>query len=79
MKSRSAIRITLLRPKVLAIWPLIGETRRANRDVEAAMRDFSTIVNGCSDSDVPIETNVADMTPVSSWQVKVSLCEAIEE
>ena len=45
MNRMSATRITRLRPRVLASWPEMGETKRAKRDVEAAMRDFSTVVS----------------------------------
>lgn len=60
------MRITRLRPWVFASWPLMGETKRAKREVEAAIRDFSTIVNGPDETEVPMETSVAEMTPVST-------------
>lgn len=43
-----------------------GDASRAKSDVEDVMTDLSTEVSSRSDSEVPIETSVADMTPVSS-------------
>jgi hypothetical protein len=45
-----------------------GETRRANRAVEDVIIDLSKAVRGRFERDGPMETRVAEMTPVSSAQ-----------
>jgi len=44
-----------------------GDANRAKRDVEDVIMDLSREVSSRSESDVPMETRVADMTPVSSY------------
>lgn len=78
MNRMSATKMTRLRPRVLASWPEIGETKRAKREVEAAMRDLSTVLSSWEESEVPIETSVADMTPVSTVNTLVGSSKAIE-
>jgi hypothetical protein len=70
MKRTSPIRITRFRPRESARRPLTGETRRAKREVDAAIKDLSSVVRGREDRDVPIETRVADITPVSSESLR---------
>ena len=43
-----------------------GDAIRANSEVDEVMMDLSREVSSRFDSDVPIETRVADITPVSS-------------
>ena len=64
MKSRSASRITRLRPRELARRPLAGETRSAKREVEAAIIDLSKVVRGREEREVLMETRVEEITPV---------------
>jgi hypothetical protein len=66
MNRMSAMRITRLRPSESASRPLRGEMSSAKSEVEAAMRDLSSVVSGREEREVLIETSVADMTPVSS-------------
>jgi hypothetical protein len=66
MKRMSAIRMTRFRPRESARRPLTGETRSAKREVDAAIKDLSSVVRAREDRDVPMETKVADITPVSS-------------
>lgn len=65
----SAIRIILLRPRRSARMPVAGETNKANSEVQHVMSDLSRVVSGRWERSLPMETRVADMTPVSS-----SLC-----
>lgn len=58
--------MTRFRPSLSAITEENGETRSANRDVDEVMTDLSSEVKGLLESDVPIETSVAETTPVSS-------------
>lgn len=60
------MRMTLLRPKRSARMPDVGETTRAKREVQAVMSDLSRVVRGREESEVPMETRVAEITPVSS-------------
>jgi hypothetical protein len=43
-----------------------GDATRAKSDVDDVMMDLSREVNSRSESDEPIDTRVADITPVSS-------------
>lgn len=70
MNARSASMTTHLRPNLSASRPESGEMRRAKRAVEDVMRDLSRTVRGCP-SEEPIETRVADITPVSSTLLKI--------
>ncbi|KFY20083.1 hypothetical protein V491_04002, partial [Pseudogymnoascus sp. VKM F-3775] len=64
-KRRSAMRMTRLRPRESARRPLMGETRRAKREVDAAIRDLSRVVREREERDVPMEMRAAEITPVS--------------
>lgn len=66
MNSKSAYSITRLRPNLSARIEERGEAMRANNDVEDVMIDLSNEVRFRSDKELPIDTRVADMTPVSS-------------
>jgi hypothetical protein len=65
MNAASAISITLFLPRVSAKIPESGEINKANKAVVDVIRDLSIVDNGCPREDL-IETNVAEMTPVSS-------------
>lgn len=43
-----------------------GETSKAKSDVEDVIIDLSSEVKARSERELPIETSVAEMTPVSS-------------
>jgi hypothetical protein len=66
MKRASATNITRLRPQESATTEAKGDTRRAKRDVHDVMMDLSSDDRGLPESDVPMDTRVADITPVSS-------------
>jgi len=66
MKSISATRMTRFRPSESARSEANGETRRANSEVHEVMMDLSSEVSALPESEVPIDTRVAEMTPVSS-------------
>lgn len=66
MKSKSASRITRLRPQASARMEDSGEAIRARSEADDVMTDLSSEVSSLSERDVPIDTRVADMTPVSS-------------
>jgi hypothetical protein len=65
-KRMSANRMTFLRPKRSAKPDESGETMSARRAVDDVMMDLSIELSARCDSESPIETRVADMTPVSS-------------
>jgi hypothetical protein len=65
-KSTSATRMTRLRPRRSARTEEKGETRRAKREVHEVMMDLSSAVRGREESEVPRETRVEEITPVSS-------------
>lgn len=69
----SARRMTFFRPKLSPSRPLAGEMARANRDVQAVMRDLSRVVRRRFERDVLTDTRVAEMTPVSSTKMLVQL------
>jgi len=69
MNSRSANRITGLRPQVSARRPEAGLASSANRAVAEVRRDLSRVVRGWEDRSVPMETRVEEMTPVLSEEV----------
>jgi len=74
MNKPSATRITLFRPSESARMEANGETRRAKNDVHEVMMDLSRELRALPEREVPIETRVADITPVSSGsQEPVSL------
>lgn len=60
------MRIMGLRPRESASWEESGVMRRAKRDVEDVMIDLSKCVRVRLERDVPRDTSVADITPVSS-------------
>lgn len=66
MNRISARSITFLRPRLSASNPLAGEIIRAKREVQAVMRDLSSVERGRLERDEPMETSVAEITPVSS-------------
>jgi hypothetical protein len=66
MKRMSASRMTFFRPKLSASRPLAGEISKAKRDVHAVIRDLSRVVRERLESDVPMDTRIAEITPVSS-------------
>lgn len=55
-----------MRPRLSARTDENGEIRRANKAVHEVMTDLSRDVRVLSDRDRPIDTSVAEMTPVSS-------------
>ncbi len=63
--------MTGFRPKKSARTEEIGEAARANREVQEVMTDLSREVNARPESEVPTETSVAEITPVSSSQLLV--------
>lgn len=73
MKRMSASRMTHFRPRRSARMPEVGETRSAKREVHAVMRDLSRVVRGRDEREEPMETSVADMTPVSSEEGEVNV------
>ena len=58
MNSRSANRITGLRPHVSARRPDVGLASSAKRAVTEVRRDLSRVVRGWEDRSVPMETRV---------------------
>lgn len=64
--------MTRLRPRESERRPLIGETMSAKREVDAAMRDLSRVVRAREEREVPMQTRVAEITPVSSIKVSIS-------
>jgi hypothetical protein len=66
--SASAHRMTRRRPREgwSASSEEKGEMRRARREVEEVMMDLSSAVRGREESEVPRETRVPEITPVSS-------------
>lgn len=66
MKRRSAHRMTRLRPSVSARTEENGEIRRAKRAVEDVMMDLSVESRSRPERPSPMDTRVAEMTPVSS-------------
>jgi hypothetical protein len=73
MKSRSAPRITFLRPSVSARTPVTGEARSAKNDVHDVMRLLSRVVRGREERSEPMETRVEDITPVLFYTSAVHL------
>ena len=73
MNSVSAKRTTRLRPRSSASEEAKGRTRRAKREVHEVMTDLSSEVSGRCERDVPMETRVALITPVSSGEEDVVL------
>jgi hypothetical protein len=73
MNAKSARRTTRFLPRLSARIPETGDTRRANRAVAEVIKDLSRVVNGWP-RELLIETNVAEITPVSSvwWGQYVS-------
>jgi hypothetical protein len=65
MKAKSANKTTTFLPNLSAKYPDTGEIKRAKRAVADVMSDLSSTVSSWP-SDEPIDTSVADMTPVSS-------------
>jgi hypothetical protein len=65
MKATSANKTTFFLPRLSARIPETGETRSAKRAVDEVMSDLSSVVSGRPRA-LPIETRVADITPVSS-------------
>jgi hypothetical protein len=65
----SATSITRFRPKASARMDEKGDTRSAKRAVEEVMIDLSVDVSSRPDRDVPMDTSVAEMTPVSSESI----------
>jgi hypothetical protein len=61
-----ATSMTFLRPSPSARSPLAGDITKAKSDVQAVMRDLSTVERGRFEREVPMETRVAEITPVSS-------------
>ena len=51
---------------------------RAKRDVQAVMRDLSIVVRRRFERDEPMDTRVAEMTPVSSTQGLVQVLQIID-
>ena len=72
-KSTSARRMTRLRPSRSARTEEKGEMRSARSEVEEVMMDLSRAVRGRAERDVPSETRVEEITPVSSVCVEVWL------
>lgn len=66
MKRISAYRMTCLRPSRSARTDEKGDIISAKSDVEDVMIDLSIEVNSRFESEGPIDTRVADTTPVSS-------------
>lgn len=66
INSESAKRTTRFRPRSSASEEAKGSTRRAKREVHDVMTDLSSEVKGREERDVPMETRVALITPVSS-------------
>lgn len=66
MKRISATRMTRLRPRESASSEANGEMSRADSEVHEVMMDLSSEVSVLPESEVPIDTRVAEMTPVSS-------------
>lgn len=64
--------MTRLRPRRSARTEDSGEARSAKREVDDVMMDLSNDVRGRPESEVPIDTSVAEMTPVSSASTMVS-------
>lgn len=64
--SRSAARITGRRPKASARTEAKGEAKSARSDVLDVMRDLSREVRRREEREGPMETSVAEITPVSS-------------
>ena len=58
--------MTCFRPNESARTEQYGVIRKAKRAVQDVMMDLSCEVKGRFDSEVSMETSVADMTPVSS-------------
>ena len=63
---RSAARITGRRPKASARTEAKGEAKSARSDVLDVMRDLSREVRRREEREGPMETSVAEITPVSS-------------
>jgi hypothetical protein len=74
MKRISATRMTLLRPSLSARRPLAGDINKAKSDVQAVMRDLSTVDRGRFEREVPMEMRVAEITPVSSELIVLANC-----
>jgi hypothetical protein len=70
MNSTSAINMTRLRPKESAMWEEKGDINRAKSAVLEVITDLSKELSSRFERDVPIDTRVADMTPVSSVYTK---------
>jgi len=66
MNRISAARMTRFRPRLSARTDANGEIRSAKREVHDVMMDLSREVRGLFDRAVPMDTRVADITPVSS-------------
>ena len=72
MKRTSARSTTRLRPRVSAREEARGEMRRAKSEVDDVIRDLSRVVRGAP-REVFMDTKVADITPVSSVRLLVSV------
>lgn len=66
IKSASAAKMTRRRPRASANTEAAGEATSAKRAVDDVMMDLSNDVKSRPERAVPIETRVAEMTPVSS-------------
>lgn len=64
VKSTSATRMTFLRPNLSARIPASGLAIRANRLVQDVTRLLSNVVRRWLERSDPIDTKVAEMTPV---------------
>lgn len=64
VKSTSATRMTFLRPNLSARIPASGLAIKANRLVQDVTRLLSNVVRGRLERSEPIDTKVAEMTPV---------------
>lgn len=58
------MRMTRLRPRVSARWPVMGLARRAKSEVLDVMRLLSRIVRERWSRSVPMLTRVEEITPV---------------
>lgn len=61
--------MTGFRPKRSAKTEEIGDAMRANNAVHDVIADLSREFSGRSESEVSMDTKVAEMTPVSSYKL----------
>jgi len=66
IKRASATRITRFRPQESATTEAKGEMMRAKSEVQDVTIDLSSEESDLPDSEVPMDTRVAEITPVSS-------------